>query len=507
MSNKISIELDRTLAPVNRDIFGGFAEHLGRCIYGGIYEPDSPLAGEDGLRKDVLDALRRLNMPVMRYPGGNFVSGYRWRDAVGPKEERKARMELAWHDLEPNTFGTNEFVDFCRKINSEPYMAVNCGDGDMRDARDWLEYCNGTKDTHLVKLRKEHGYENPHNIKFWSIGNEVDGPWQIGMKTPEEYARAYAEYAKVMKWTDPSIKLLAAAVSLWDKNWVERVQLLMEHANYFKPFTGNRDLIDYIAIHWYVGNDNKRGFANDDFASYMAISERFEDHISSTEGIIRAMSSALKLERDIPIAVDEWNVWYRVHNEGKLEEIYNLEDALVVAMHFNSFIRHAKTVQMANIAQIVNVIAPIYTKPDGMFLQSTFFPFEIYSQTCGSTALDVHWSGDTFSAEGKNGTRSLNGLRTLDVSATLDEEKKQLAVYIVNRTEDKASDVTINLQDGSFKGSGKQFIVNGKDVKAVNSFDEPDNVGTRESSISASGSSFSATLEPHSFTALVFDLA
>jgi alpha-L-arabinofuranosidase len=500
MSNQITVQLERTLGDIDHNIFGGFAEHLGRCIYGGIYEPDSPLADKNGLRTDVLEALRRLNMPVMRYPGGNFVSGYRWRDAVGPKEERQARMELAWHDLEPNTFGTNEFVDFCRKINSEPYMAVNCGDGDMRDARDWLEYCNGSKDTALVKLRKQHGYDKPHNIKYWSIGNEVDGPWQIGMKTPEEYARAYVEYAKVMKWTDPNIKLLAAAVSLWDTQWVERIQRLMEHADYFKKF-GSPNLIDYIAIHWYVGNDSKRGFADDDFASYMAISERFEDHISSTEGIIRAMSAALKLEKDIPIAVDEWNVWYRVHNEGKLEEIYNLEDALVVAMHFNSFIRHAKTVKMANIAQIVNVIAPIMTNPDGMVLQTTFYPFEIYSKTCGKTALDVHWSGNTFSAAG------FNGLRTLDVSATLDEKTKKLAVYAVNRSQKKSQDVTVNLVDGKFKGKVQSYVVNGSNIKDANTFKTPNKVGTKEASLKAKGSTFTTTLEPHSFTALVFDVA
>jgi alpha-L-arabinofuranosidase len=500
MSSQITVQLERTLSRINRDIFGGFAEHLGRCIYGGIYEPDSPLADKDGLRTDVLEALRRLKMPVMRYPGGNYVSGYRWRDAVGPKEERQARMELAWHDLEPNTFGTNEFVDFCRKIDSEPYMAVNCGDGDMRDARDWLEYCNGIKDTALVKLRREHGYQKPHNIKYWSIGNEVDGPWQIGMKTPNEYARAYAEYAKVMKWTDPSIKLLAAAVSLWDKNWVERVQVLMEHADSFKSF-GSPNLIDYIAIHWYVGNDAKRGFADDDFASYMAISERFEDHISSTEGIIRAMSTALKHTRDIPIAVDEWNVWYRVHNEGKLEEIYNLEDALVVAMHFNAFIRHAKTVKMANIAQIVNVIAPIFTKPDGMVLQTIFYPFEIYSKTCGDTALDVHWSGDTFAAAG------YSGLRLLDVSATLDEKTKKLAVYAVNRSEKKAQDVTVNLIDGRFKGKVQTYTVNGKHIKDTNTFKSPNKVVTKEGVLKAKGTSFTTELEPHSFTAFVFDLA
>ena len=405
-------------------------------------------------------------------------------------------MELAWHDVEPNTFGTNEFMDFCRKLGTEPYLAVNAGDGDMRDARDWLEYCNGTQDTHLVNLRKEHGYEQPHNVKYWSIGNEVDGPWQIGMKTPEEYARAYAEYAKVMKWTDPSIKLFAAAVSLWQGDWVERVQLVMEEAHAFKPFTG-QDLIDYIAIHWYVGNNVERGFADDDFASYMAISERLEDYLSATEGAIRAMSSKLKLKGDIPIAVDEWNVWYRTHNEEKLEEVYNLEDALVVALHFNAFIRHAKSVKMANIAQIVNVIAPIMTKPDGLVLQTTFYPFEVYRQTCGDTALDVHWDGDTFSAAG------FGGLRTLDVSATLKD--KQVAVYLVNRSLEE-SEVRLELQDGSFAGAGKAYVVNGPDIKAENTFDTPDRVGTREADVQADGNTFTTTLEPHSFTALVLEL-
>jgi len=500
MSNLVTIDPERILAPIDHNLFGGFAEHLGRCIYGGIYEPSSPHADEDGLRRDVLKALKRLGLPVIRYPGGNFVSGYRWRDGVGPSEERQARMDLAWHDLEPNTFGTNEFVGFCRKLGSEPYLAVNCGDGDMREARDWLEYCNGTKDTALVKLRKQHGYQAPHGVKYWGIGNEVDGPWQIGFKTPEEYARAYTEYAKVMKWTDPSIKLLAAAVSLWDKSFVERVQLLMEHAAYITPFT-RQNLIDYIAIHWYVGNNRNRGFADNDFASYMAISERFEDYLSATEGIIRAMSSALKLKHDIPIAVDEWNVWYRVGNEGKLEEIYNLEDALVVAMHFNAFIRHAKTVKMANIAQIVNVIAPIYTRPDGLVLQTTFYPFEVYSRTCGDTALDVHWSGDTFS------TPEFAGLRTLDVSATLDTPGKKLAVYLVNRTDSKASETSVELTRGRFAGPAKAFIVNGPDIKAQNTFATPDQVGVREQALIAAGQSFTITLEPHSFTALVFDLA
>jgi alpha-L-arabinofuranosidase len=492
MANRVSIDPERTIAAIDSNVFGGFAEHLGRCIYGGIFEPDSPHADEHGIRTDVLEALKRLRLPVLRYPGGNFVSGYRWRDGVGPQEERQARMDLAWHDLEPNTFGTNEFVSYCRRLGSEPYLAVNAGDGDMREARDWLEYCNGTQDTALVKLRRQHGYEAPHRVKYWGVGNEVDGPWQIGFKTAEEYARAYTEYAKVMKWTDPSVQLLASGVSLWAPSWVERVQLLMEHAG---------ALVDYLAIHWYVGNNVERGYREDDFASYMAISERIEDMLSATEGILRAMGGALRLRREIPIAVDEWNVWYRVHNEGKLEEIYNLEDALVVAMHFNAFFRHARSVKMANIAQIVNVIAPIMTRPDGLVLQTTFHPFELYARTAGDTALDVHWSGDTFS------TPEFSALRVLDVAATLDAGRKQLAVYLVNRSEQQPAETTILLQRGRFAGPGVRYVINGPDVKATNTFDAPDSVGVRESALAADGDTLQLTLEPHSVNAVVLDIA
>ncbi|TVQ64913.1 MAG: alpha-N-arabinofuranosidase [Phycisphaerales bacterium] len=492
MTNRVSIDPLRVIAPIDPKVFGGFAEHLGRCVYGGIFEPGSPLADVDGIRTDVLAALKRLRMPVLRYPGGNFVSGYRWRDGVGPQDERKARMELAWHDLEPNTFGTNEFVGFCRTLGAAPYLAVNAGDGDMREARDWVEYCNGTKDTALVKLRKRHGYEAPHAVRYWGIGNEVDGPWQIGFKTPEEYARTYTEFAKVMKWTDPSIELVAAGVSLWDRSWVERVQLLMEHAP---------TLIDYMAIHWYVGNSRERGYRDDDFASYMAISERLDDMLSGTRGILRAMRSALKLGRDIPIAVDEWNVWYRVFNEGKLEETYNLEDALVVAMHFNAFFRHAASVKMANIAQIVNVIAPIKTSPEGVVLQTTFHPFELYASTAGDTALDVFWDGATFS------TPEFDALRVLDVSATIDQGRKQLAVYLVNRSLDQVQSTTIELQRGRFADGGDLHVINGPNVKAQNTTQAPDQVGVRSSRVDGGGNSLTLQLEPHSVTALVIGVA
>ncbi len=489
--NRIVIDPARIAGAIDRNLFGGFAEHLGRCIYGGIYEPGSPLADEHGFRKDVLAALRRLHMPVIRYPGGNFVSGYRWRDGVGPVGERPARTDLAWHDLETNRFGTNEFVTFCRQIAAEPYLVVNCGDGDLREARDWVEYCNGAGDSALAKLRRAHGYPAPHGVKYWGIGNEVDGHWQIGYKTPEEYARAFTEFGKVMKWVDPNIKLIASAVSDWQGEFVERTQLLLEQAG---------DLVDYLSLHWYVGNPN------DDFAAYMAVPELLEERLTSYDGLVRAVSLQKGIKRPIPIAVDEWNVWYRTHpryvrEQTRLEEVYNLEDALVVAMQLNAFIRHARSVKMANIAQIVNVIAPIFTRRDGLVRQTIFYPFEVISATCGSLALDTWWEGDTFSGGG------YTGVRTLDVSATLDDAKKQVSVYVVNRSPSQAIETVLQLTSGRFKDSVKAIIINGVDLKAENTFDTPDRVGVNEAPLTASGQTLAVTFEPHSVTALVGEIA
>jgi alpha-L-arabinofuranosidase len=490
--NRIKIDPERISGTIDRNIFGGFAEHLGRCIYGGIYEPDSPLADKDGLRQDVLEALKRLKMPIIRYPGGNFASGYRWRDGVGPESERKARTDLAWHDLETNQFGTNEFITFCRKLKTEPYMVVNCGDGDMREARDWVEYCNGTGESAPVKLRREHGFTHPHNVKYWGVGNEVDGHWQIGYKTPQEYARAFKEYGKVMKWVDPNIKLIASAVSHWDGEWVERAKLLLEQAG---------DIIDYLSLHWYVGNPEH------DFNKYMAVSELLEQRLAAFEGVIKAERLQKNIKRPIYLAVDEWNVWYRTHpqfggepEKTKLEEIYNLEDALAVAIQLNAFIRHAGAVKMANLAQIVNVIAPVFTRPDGLVLQTIYYPFELYSRTCGGKALDIWWDGDTFSG-GDN-----KGVRILDVSATLDDAKKRISVYVVNRSKSKASDARIQMTEGEFKDKVRILTVNGPDISAVNTFDSPGEVTTKESTATAKGNILNIIFEPHSVTVLEADI-
>ena len=485
--NHIKIDLERILGNVDRNIFGTFAEPVGRVVYGGIYEPDSALADEDGLRSDLLAAVRRLNIPILRYPGGNFVSGYRWMDGIGPQQERPSRHELAWHAIESNQFGTNEFIKFCRKLKIKPYICTNCGDGDMREAADWVEYCNGTGDTALVKLRREHGFEEPHKVKYWGIGNEVDGAFQIGYKTPQEYARAVTEFGKVMKRVDPDIKLVASAACQWQgTRWksakvevVERGQLMLEQAG---------DRIDYMALHCYVHNPEN------DFNKYMTLSELFEERLSAYEGLIRAVSLDRGIKHPIYITVDEWNVWKHL---PRIDWFQNLEDALVIAMNLNAFIRHAYSVKMANISQIVNRRSPILTRGDSLLMQTIFYPFELYSRTCGQQALDVFWNGETFSGG------EYTGVRTLDVTATLDESRKQLVVYVVNRSQTEAMETTISLADGQFAGNAQISVVNGPDILAENTFEKPNEVGTGETALEASGKSFTYSFEPHSVTALV----
>jgi alpha-N-arabinofuranosidase len=486
--NRLFINPEQIKAALDPNVFGGFAEHLGQCVYGGIYDPDSPLADERGLRTDVMGALRRLRMPVMRYPGGNFVSGYRWMDGVGPRAERPVRTDMAWNTIETNQFGTNEFIEFCRLIGTEPYMVVNAGDGDMREARDWVEYCNGTHETALVKLRAQHGYAAPHQVKYWGIGNEVDGPWQIGYKTPAEYARVATEFSKVMRWADPTIKIIANGVSNWGAaDFVERVQLLLE---------GAANLIDYIAIHWYVENE-----AND-FAQFMALSELFDARLTAFEGLVKAYQVERNVTRPIHLAVDEWNVWHRAEIEegGHNAVIYTLEDALVVATQMNAFIRHAASVKMGNIAQIVNVLAPINTRKDGMVLQTIFYPFELYSNWAGANVVGSYFSGDTFSAGGHS------GLPVLDTVATLSADGKQLVIFAINRSENNAVETTLSLAAGQFTGTIQAHVVNGSGIKSRNTFSDPGQVVARQNSILAEGREATVTFEPHSVTALVCPL-
>jgi alpha-N-arabinofuranosidase len=502
--NQIKIDLDRVLSDIDRNIFGGYMEG---GIYGGIYCPDSPLADKDGLRSDVRNALIRLNHPNIRFPGGNFASGYHWMDGVGPQEKRPAKHDLSWNSTVTNHYGTNEFMILCRKLNIEPYLCVNCGDGDMREAADWVEYCNGTGDTALVKLRREHGFSEPHKIKYWGIGNEVDALFQIGYKTPEEYAREFTEFSKVMKRVDPDIKLVASGLSIWEDNplppifpdpkteWVERAQLMLEQAG---------DRIDHIAIHRYAHPRN-----DDPFETYMAFATDFDERLNAYEGLIRAISLERGIKHHIGIAVDEWGVMrvrsdYSDASRRREKRVVNLEDALITGLYLNAFIRHANSVRMANFTPMMMAmgIGDIIARPESTIVpQTLFYPFELYNRTCGRLALDVFWKGDTFS--GKYLNRTYDGIRTLDVAATLDKERKQLVVYVVNQNKDKGMESTVALANGEFDREIQVSVINGPDIKAENTQDKPNQVVTRESSVTVSGKSFTYTFEPHSVTALV----
>ncbi|MET0771716.1 MAG: alpha-L-arabinofuranosidase C-terminal domain-containing protein [Candidatus Limnocylindrales bacterium] len=501
--HRISVDLDRRIGAIDPNVFGGFVEHLGRCVYGGIHEPGSSKAGPDGLRTDVLEAARRLRYSNIRYPGGNFVSAYRWRDGVGPVDERPARYEPAWDAVEPNTFGTNEFIAWCRRLGAEPYLVVNAGDGEMREARDWVEYCNGTKPTAPVRLRQEHGFPEPHQVRYWGIGNEVDGPWQVGYKTPEEYARTYLEFAKVMRWADPSIKLVASAVSHWEGKPLERIALLLEQA---------AQHIDYLGIHWYVGNPVG------DVPAYLAVSELIEERLGIIEGLALATTLRRPPQEPIPIAVDEWNVWYKAPHDprdpafNQLEETYDLADALVVAMHFNAFFRHARSVRMANLAQLVNVIAPMTATTDDLLLQTTFYPFELYAQLAGSEALDVLWGGDTYSARriDDNFNRrptagERTGIRVLDVSATVDDSARRVTVFVVNRDLEGPREVEVSIVPARPGSDVEVHSITGAHPGAVNTFADREAV-TRTSARRSFGDGpvFVAELPAHSVNALVF---
>jgi len=495
---RIKIDIDRTIGQVDKNLYGNFVEHLGRCVYDGIYEPGSPLSDEQGFRKDVLEAVKGLKVSHVRYPGGNFVSNYHWLDGVGPRNERIPRMELAWARLEPNTFGTNEFIQFCRKVGTEPYLSVNMGTGTIEEAQRWVEYCNVKEGSYYAELRKKHGFQDPYNIKYWSLGNEMDGFWQMGHLSAEDYSKKAREAAKLMKLTSPDIKLVAAGSSNYRPNadpdeW--NATILHEL----------RDVVDYIALHIYVGNPDNN------YYNFLSTPLVCEQRTKLVRGMINEeMSKANRGTRNpIYIAWDEYNVWYRARTDESmkgtraLEEPYNLEDALVIAGFLNVFVRNADIVKMANMAQLVNVIAPIWAEKEGIFKQTIYYPLSLFANNMKGTSLDVFVDCETYNTEeffiglGESKTRQTN-VPYLDVSAAYNNG--EVILCVVNRNKDKAITTDILSQTGDFTGTFKVFEVNGPDVKAINNFDK-ENVKTVEKpDISARGNKITYSFPAHSFT-------
>ena len=448
---RIKIDTDRRIGEVSPLVFGNFAEHLGRMIYGGIYEEGSPLSDKDGFRTDVMAAVKNLGVSILRYPGGNFASGYNWKDGVGPKDQRPVRPELAWNDIETNRFGTDEFVQYCRRIGAEPFICINAGLGTIDQAREWVEYTNEERHTYWADQRRKNGHEAPWKVTYWGLGNEIDGPWQLGHKSADEYARFALEAAKAMRSVDRSIKLIASGSSNYGAG--------ADWAGWNRTVVNTlRDEIDYISLHTYVGNQQN------DVERFLGQSQlNIERYIDTTAAIIREAQGGRPNARPIYIAYDEWNVWYRAQNDKHLEEVYNFEDALAMGMFFNTFFRHADVVKMANLAQMVNVIAPMMTNKQGLFLQPTYFPVAEYSKQRGNIALDTFVSAPTY-------TVGRTEVPYLDVSTTYNAGTRTLFVNVLNRSKSQDIATRVESQEGALARSGEIWQMNNADLKATHTF-------------------------------------
>ncbi len=483
---RIKIDVDRTIGQVDPLLFGNFAEHLGRMIYGGIYEEGSPLSDGDGFRKDVMQAVKDLGVTILRWPGGNFASGYNWKDGIGPKDQRPARLELAWADVETNRFGTDEFLRYAERIGAEPYICVNLGLGTIDDARHWVEYTNGEQRTYWADQRRKNGRDKPWNVKYWALGNEIDGPWQLGHKNAEEYSKVALEAAKAMRGVDGNIKLVASGSSNYGADWLGWNRTVLQTL---------RNQVDYIAIHTYINN------RDNDFERYLGGWQQTVDrYIETTAALINEVRGAPNA-RPIHIAYDEWNVWYRTGNREKLEEVYNFEDALAMGMFFNSFFRRADIVKMANLAQMVNVIAPIMANKQGLYLQTTFFPIVEYGKQRGNTALDVWVSSPTYRIQNRP-----QEVKYLDVSASYDPKSRQVFLNVLNRSKDKDIATRVESQEGRVAPEVGVWELNHTDLKATHTFGDDKTVRpvTRTVAAKVDNGGFVYTFPAHSLTILKF---
>jgi alpha-N-arabinofuranosidase len=485
---RIALDLERTLGPVDRRIFGGFIEHLGRCIYGGIYDPGSALSDDRGFRADVLDQARLLRMPLLRWPGGNFVSNYHWTDGIGPRQQRPRRLELAWQAEEPNTFGTDEFVEYCRALGSEPYICLNMGTGTLEEALAWVEYCNGAGNTYWANLRRTNGHAEPYNIRYWGLGNEMWGDWQVGHLTADEYVARARSWANALRRADRTIELVGCGRdgwSEWDRTVVD----------------GLIRYVDYHSIHIYTGSP--------DYWNNVLSPHQAERSLRICAAIIERARHVQGVDRDVGIAYDEWNVWYRERGEGsQLEEQYTLADALAVATFLNIFVRTGPSLRIANLAQLVNVIAPIFTRPDGLFVQTIFHPLRLFAEHTQAVSLDPTVVCDTIShTDPPAGIRphrvgNLGPFKLLDVAATRDADGHRVPLTVVNRSPDTAVSTTISAGGRLASSGAVVHVVDGPSPEASNSFARPHIVDVRTYSAPVEGSEYQHTFPPHSFTCI-----
>lgn len=461
---KIVIDRDYKVSEVDRRLFGSFIEHLGRAVYDGLYQPGHECSDEDGFRSDVADLVKELNVPIIRYPGGNFVSNFFWEDSVGPLENRPARLELAWRTLEKNEIGINEFCRWTKKVNSEVMMAVNLGTRGVADACNLLEYCNFPGGTKYSDMRIAHGAKDPYGIKVWCLGNEMDGPWQIGHKTMDDYGKLAAETAKAMKLIDPSIELVSCGSSNLNMPTFPQWEATTLDYTY--------DYVDYISLHQYYGN------AEDDTNDYLAKSDDMNQFISSVVATCDFVKAKKRGKKDIHLSFDEWNVWFHSMQKDDekmktdpwqtapalLEDIYTFEDALLVGLMLITLLKHADRVKIACMAQLVNVIAPIMTEADGgaAWRQTIFYPFMHASRYGRGTVLQ------TLTDSTRHATKNHGDVTDVESVVVYNEEADELTIFAVNRNLEEDAELTVDMRDMRDYRLLEHIVQESDDLKAVN---------------------------------------
>jgi alpha-N-arabinofuranosidase len=438
--SRIAITTGRSLGTIDRKVFGGFVEHLGHCVYGGLYEEGSPLSDERGFRKDVLGLLRDLRLGVLRWPGGNFVSNYHWEDGIGPKDARPRRPELAWGGEEPNRFGTDEFLAYCAELGTEPYCCLNMGTGTLTEALAWVEYCNSARNTYWAGRRRENGRDEPYRVRYWALGNEMYGEWQVGQLSAEEYVRESTRWARAIRMLDPEAKLIGCG----ETGWTEWDRVVID---------GLAGLVDYHSVHLYTGSA--------DYWANVLAPHQAERAIASAGALLDRAAYLRGLAGPAAIAYDEWNVWYRTMTVD-LAERYTHADALAVATYLNIFVRNCSRVRMANLAQMVNAIAPIVATPDGAAVQPIYYPFLLHARAALDLAVDTHVDGGLVPPDASrwrpeashwpHRVDDLGPFTLVDAAASVSADRRRVAVTLVNRSL-AAEPAQLLLRDAAFDGA------------------------------------------------------
>lgn len=472
----VHLDPEFRIGTINRRLFGSFVEHLGRCVYDGIYEPGHPLADEEGFRKDVIELVQELGVSTIRYPGGNFVSGFRWEDSVGPKGQRPRRLDLAWHSTETNEVGLHEFNSWLEKVGSELMLAVNLGTRGVEAALDLLEYSNIESGTQISDSRVRNGRKEPFNIRMWCLGNEMDGPWQLGHSSAEDYGKLASQTAKAMRQVDEKLELVACGSSNAHMPTFGEWERVVLHHTY--------DDVDYISCHAYY--EEKNGDLDSFLASAVDM-DRFIEIVVDTADHVGAVRNSKK---KINISFDEWNVWYidRYHAEDKivdpkkwpvaprlLEDSYSVVDAVVFGSLLISLINHSDRVTSASLAQLVNVIAPIMTEPGGIsWRQTTFFPFAIASRLAHGVSLKLRIDSPTYETE------QYGEVPLVDAAASFDPDSGKTSVFLVNRSKTDSISLRIDLGGlGDVALQSAQSLFDA-DIKAANTLAQPERVGMKE---------------------------